>query len=259
MKTKKSDRLILVTNDDGYDAPGIEALITVMKDFGKVVVVAPIEAQSGMSHAITIKVPLRLIEVKRNDGVKMYKCSGTPVDCVKIAIDKLLNRKPDLLASGINHGINSSVSVFYSGTIAAAMEGALNDIPAMGFSLNNLKPDADFTASIEIARKITAVFLKKDLFPGKCININIPRKPLNEIKGIKVCRQAHGMWIETFDKRTDPNYRDYYWLTGSFMNYEKEAKDTDEWALRNGYATIVPMQTDLTCYESIQKMKDWKF
>jgi len=254
------ERLILVSNDDGMHASGIEALIETVRPFGKVLVVAPAEGQSGMSHAITIKVPVRVHKVRNEDepDVARYICSGTPVDCIKLAISRLANRKPDLIVSGINHGGNSSASIVYSGTMAAAMEGCVNGIPSIGFSLLDISREADFSAVKEIAREIIERVLSEPLPEGVCLNVNVPQVPISEIKGIKICRQTKGFWIEEFEKRTDPNRKDYYWLTGLFQNLEPDATDTDEWALNNDYVSIVPVKIDLTSYDTMKKIKSWE-
>jgi 5'-nucleotidase len=254
------EKLILVCNDDGIHAPGIEALIEAVRPFGKVLVVAPSEGQSGMSHAITIKVPLRIHKV-RDEGetnVTRYVCSGTPVDCVKLAISRIAERKPDLIVSGINHGGNSSASIVYSGTMAAAMEGCVNGIPSIGFSLLDVSRDADFSAVKKIVQQVIQKIIDKPLQPGVCLNVNVPQVPHEALRGIKICRQTKGLWIEEFDKRTDPNRKDYYWLTGLFQNLEPEAADTDEWALANNYVSVVPVKIDLTSYETMASLKHWE-
>lgn len=257
---KQEERpLILVTNDDGYRAKGIQALIEVVKPFGKLVIVAPAEAQSGMSHAITVKYPLRLEKYEETEDMLFYICSGTPVDCVKIAMNQLFKQKPDLLVSGINHGANSSSSVVYSGTMAAAIEGCLYEIPSIGFSLLDFSKDANFNACIRPAQKIVEKVIKKGIKPGTCLNVNIPNLPEEEIRGIRICRQNRGVWREEFDKRTDPSNKEYYWLTGEFYNLEPEAEDTDEWALHHHYISIVPVQTDLTSYPSLEAIRQWEF
>ncbi len=250
--------LILVTNDDGYKAAGIEALVEMVKPFGNVVVVAPEEGYSGMSHAITIKVPLRLKQRKHSEGVKFYTINGTPVDCVKLAMSQLFtNRLPDLLVSGINHGSNSSISIIYSGTMAAAIEGCLYNIPSIGFSLLDYDENPDFEASIEYGRIILKQVLDNGISRGCCLNVNIPVLPMKSIKGIRVTRQNKGTWREEFEKRTDPRGVDYYWLTGYFHNEEPDATDTDEYWLNNGYISVVPVQVDLTNYSEIDKIKKW--
>jgi 5'-nucleotidase len=233
-------------------------LIRAVEKLGKVVIAAPLEPQSGMSQAITVKHPLRVKKSQIN-GCDSYAINGTPTDCVKLAFNQLLPRKPDLLVSGINHGSNSSTSVLYSGTLGAALEGCVNNIPSIGFSLISYDPDADFEAAIYFTNKIVARVLAEGLPHYTCLNVNIPVSPLHEIKGIKICRQTIGFWQEEFDKRTDPGGREYYWLTGEYFNTEPQAEDTDEWALRNNYVAIVPMRIDLTCYNTLEKLKKWKF
>jgi len=255
----KEKPLILVTNDDGVTAPGIRHLIKIMKEFGEVVVVAPDSPQSGMGHAITITDNLYCdkIETEGND-YEEYSCSGTPVDCVKIATQEVLKRKPDLCVSGINHGSNSSINVIYSGTMSAAVEAGTEGIPAIGFSLLDYAMDADFGPTTEFVRKITKYILETDLRPGTVLNVNIPKLKAREIKGIKVCRQAKAHWQERYDKRQTPQGRDYYWLTGEFIN-EDVGEDTDEWALANGYVSVVPIQFDLTAHAQINKLSDLNF
>lgn len=248
--------LILVVNDDGITANGIRNLIKIMNDFGDVVVVAPDSPQSGKSHAITLEETIRCDKVKIDNGPQIeYSCSGTPVDCVKLALNKLLDRKPDLCVSGINHGSNSSINVIYSGTMSAAIEGALDGIPSIGFSLLDYSKDADFSESTAFIRHITKQVLKNGLNDGICLNVNIP-KSINQqkIRGIRVCRQARANWVEEFEERTDPKGRSYYWLTGKFINYDK-ADDTDEWALANQYVSVVPVQFDVTSHPSLASIK----
>ena len=249
--------LILVTNDDGISAPGIRALIDVVREIGDVVVVAPDGPQSGMGHAITLNSTLRCDQIHIDDGPQIeYECSGTPVDCVKLAISTILERKPDLCVSGINHGSNSSINVIYSGTMSAAVEGALEGIPSIGFSLLNYSHNADFSASKRVVKTIVEKVLKKGLPKGRCLNVNIPKLPYSDFKGFKICRQADANWVEDFDKRKDPTGRSYYWLTGSFQNFDK-GNDTDEWALANGYVSVVPVQYDITAYDCISELKSW--
>lgn len=253
------EKLILVTNDDGIEAKGLKSLIETVREFGKVIVVAPEESQSGMSHAITTKLPIRVRTVKKEEGLEIYSCSGTPVDCVKLALHQLLGRKPDMLVSGINHGSNASVSVVYSGTMAAAIEGGINKITSIGFSLLDYSADADFeTAGIYVRRIIEKVFMN-GIAEGICLNVNIPVGKENELKGIKVCRQTDGYWQEEFEKRIDPGKREYYWLTGYFSNSEPLADDTDEWALQNKFVSVVPIRIDFTSYSRIKELKKWKF
>lgn len=254
----KKKPLILVTNDDGISAPGIRALIAVMKEIGDVVVVAPDSPQSGMGHAITVNNTLYLNKINIDDDVsEEYSCSGTPVDCVKIAVHEILKRKPDLCVSGINHGSNSSINVIYSGTMSAAVEAGIEGIPAIGFSLLDYDWNADFESIKSFIRKITLEVLDHGLPEGVVLNVNFPKLKEEEIKGIKICRQAKAMWAEEFDKRKTPHGRDYYWLKGEFINQDK-GEDTDEWALSQGYISLVPVQFDLTAHHTIQNLNTWK-
>jgi 5'-nucleotidase len=254
--TKKKP-LILVTNDDGVTAPGIRALIAVMKTIGDVVVVAPDSPQSATGHAITINNTLYINKVDIDPDIETeYSCSGTPVDCVKFAVNEILHRKPDLCVSGINHGSNSSINVIYSGTMSAAVEAGIEGIPAIGFSLLDYNWDADFEPAKAYIKKITENVLENGLPDGVILNVNIPKLSEKEIKGIKICRQARAMWQEKFDKRKSPMGRDYYWLTGKFVNLDN-GEDTDEWALANGYVSVVPVQFDLTAHHAIQGLNGW--
>ena len=242
-----TEPVILVTNDDGVTAPGIRNLIEAVKDLGKVVVVAPDSPQSGMGHAITIGKPLRLdaVTLFEDIGVEAYQCSGTPVDCVKLAHDVVLHRKPDICLSGINHGSNASINVIYSGTMSAAMEAAVEGIPSAGFSLCDFNFDADFSVAAEVARKIAQRMLTEAMPEHFLLNVNIPKVKAKDFKGIKICRQADAKWAENFDKRKDPRGRDYYWMTGKFVNRDR-GEDTDIEALNSGYASIVPVRIDFT-------------
>jgi 5'-nucleotidase len=247
--------LILVTNDDGIGAPGIKALIEVAKEIGEVLVVAPDSPQSGQGHAITLEHPLRLYKVEVFEGVEAYECSGTPVDCVKMAKHLLTkDREIDLCVSGINHGSNSSINIIYSGTMSAAMEASIEKIPSIGFSLLNYRMEADFDSAKHFARQIMLDVLKNGLKNTLLLNVNIPNMKLSEIKGTKVCRQAEGHWAEEFIYNTDPNGRPYYWLSGKFT-CEDNGEDTDIWALNNGYVSIVPSMHDLTAYTALEPMK----
>jgi 5'-nucleotidase len=255
MKNKKP--LILVTNDDGISAPGIRTLIAVMETIGEVIVVAPDKPQSAMGHAITINNTLYLDKIsKENDIITQYSCSGTPVDCVKLAVNEILKRKPDLCVSGINHGSNSSINVIYSGTMSAAVEAGIEGIPAIGFSLSDYNWNADFEPIKSFVKKIVLETLEKKLQPGVILNVNFPKLKEKEIKGIKICRQAKALWVEKFDKRKTPSGKDYYWLSGEFVNQDK-GDDTDEWALENGYVSVVPVQFDLTAHHAIQQLNTW--
>ncbi len=254
--TKKP--LILVTNDDGISAPGIRALISVMKTIGDVVVVAPDSPQSATGHAITINNTLFINKVNIDPDIEQeYSCSGTPVDSVKFAVHEILKRKPDLCVSGVNHGSNSSINVIYSGTLSAAVEAGIEGIPAIGFSLLDYDWNADFEPTKTFIKKIALQVLENGLPDGVILNVNFPKLKEKEIKGIKVCRQAKAIWEERFDKRTNPQGRDYYWLTGEFVTLE-DGNDTDEWALANGYVSLVPVQFDLTAYHAMQQLNTWK-
>src|SRR6476469_7098179 len=225
-RLKKDRPVILITNDDGITAPGIQTLAAAVKDLGKVVVVAPDKPQSGMGHAITIGHPLRMTSVHMFDGIDAYQCSGTPVDCVKLAVDKVLHRKPDICLSGINHGANHSINVIYSGTMSAALEAAIESIPSIGFSLLDYSIEADFTAARIYARQLTELVLKKKMDKHLVLNVNIPALPADQLRGIRLCRQAYAKYEEEFDERHDPHGKKYYWLTGDFLNFDK-GRDTD--------------------------------
>ena len=257
MKTNKP--LILIINDDGITAPGIRNLISLMNELGEVVVVAPDGPQSGMGHAITLNSTLRADNVKIGEGPQQeYSVSGTPVDCVKLAVNVILDRKPDMIVSGINHGSNSSINVIYSGTMSAAVEGALEGIPSIGFSLCDFSWEADFTTGKPFITSIAKEVLKKGLPDGTCLNVNIPKANGEPYKGIKVCRQARANWEEEFDARKDPRGRNYYWLTGKFVNYD-HGQDTDEWALENNYISVVPITIDLTAHHAMQSLNAYNF
>ncbi len=244
--------LILISNDDGITAPGILHLVSIARRIGRVVVVAPNSPQSGKGHAITIGDPLRLdrstlFQDEAPDEVEAYECSGTPADCVKLAKHHVLRgRRPDLVLSGINHGSNSSISVLYSGTMSAAIEAAIEGLPAIGFSLGEYGHDADFSHTTPIVEEVIRLALERGLPPGVALNVNLPKRRAGEpILGLKVCRQANAKWQEEFEEREDPYRRRYYWMSGQFINFDDGA-DTDEWALANNYASVVPCQFDLT-------------
>lgn len=245
--------LILASNDDGITSPGITHLIECMKELGDVIVVAPDKPQSAMGHAITINEPIRLTKVDIHAGVDAWQCSGTPVDCVKLAIDKLLPRKPDLMVSGINHGSNSSINVIYSGTMSAAVEASIDGMKAIGFSLCDYSYEADFNPVMPFIKKIAEKVLQNELPYGTLLNVNIPK---GNIQGIKICRQAVARWKEEFDERTDPFGRNYYWMTGKFVNMD-HGEDTDEWALSHGFISVVPTMFDLTDHGRIGVLNNW--
>ncbi len=252
--------LILVTNDDGIDSRGIRFLVSIMKNFGEVVVVAPDSPQSGMGHAITVGDKLRLVKSDLFGSIASYKCSGTPADCVKIAKHHLLKtRKIDLITSGINHGSNSSISVLYSGTMSAAIEGAIENTASIGFSLCDFDPNASLSHSEPYINEIINNTLKNGLPEGVALNVNIPSKSDKKIKGIKICKQANAYWEEIFDKRLDPYGREYYWMVGNFVNHDKTI-DNDELAITNNYVSIVPCKFDLTSRKGMEFLKNkWSF
>lgn len=245
--------LILITNDDGITSPGIRALVDAVKDLGEVVIIAPDSPQSGMGHAITINKPLR---IDRNDlygDIESYHCSGTPVDCVKLAHHQILRRLPDIVLSGINHGSNAAINVLYSGTMSAAVEGAIEGIPSIGFSLLDYSYHADFSHCKPYVQQITKQVLSNKMPSGTLLNVNFPK---DQIKGLKICRQAKSKWKEDFEERLDPAGRKYFWLIGKFINLDN-GNDTDEAALSEGFASIVPTQFDLTSYDSMDMIKSW--
>lgn len=253
-----SKPLILVSNDDGITSKGIRVLISVMKKLGEVVVVAPDSPQSGMGHAITIGETLRLYEEDIFEDVVAYKSSGTPADCVKLAKHYVLkDRTPDLVVSGINHGSNTSISVLYSGTMSAAIEGALEGLPSIGFSLCDYSSKAEFSHVEEWVEKIARQVLERGIPKGIALNVNFPPKRNEPIQGIKVCRQADAKWQEEFTERYDPTGRKYFWMAGNFVNFD-HGEDNDEWAIANNYVAIVPCQYDLTAHHAISLInKDW--
>jgi 5'-nucleotidase len=247
--------LILVTNDDGIFSPGITFLSKVASRYGCVVVVAPDKPQSGMGHAITINSTLRIQKTNYHNAEIEFSCSGTPVDCVKMAVNHILKKRPDLVLSGINHGSNSSINVIYSGTMSAAIEGALEGTPSIGFSLCDYSIEADFSQAEKFIASLIEQSLRHKMPKGVCLNVNIPKLKAEDIKGIKIVRQAKANWVERFEERKDPYGRNYYWLTGEFVNFEPESLDTDEWALANGYISVVPTQADLTAHSILNDLK----
>jgi len=250
--------IILITNDDSIYANGIKALAEAALPFGRVVVVAPNKPQSGMGHAITINQPLRINKVNFIEGVEAYTTDGTPVDCIKLAVDKILHRKPDVCLSGINHGANHSINVIYSGTMSAAMEAAIEGIPSIGFSLLDYDANANFT----LTKKVVAILLQQylqrinELDEHLLLNVNIPKINEEDFKGIKMCRQAYAKYNEDFIERQDPHGNNYYWLTGVFNNKD-EGTDTDVWALANNYASVVPVTIDFTDYKNLKTIQNW--
>lgn len=247
--------LILVTNDDGIFAGGIRCLIEIAQELGEVYVMAPDAPQSATGHAITIREPLRFQRAKEFPNIEAYKCSGTPVDCVKLARGVLLNdKKIDLCVSGINHGSNASTNIIYSGTMAAAMEASMEGINSIGFSLLDFSEEADFGPCRKYVKAIMEYVLKNSMEGGNLLNVNIPKLPASEIKGIKICRQANAKWVEVFEEKKDPMGHSYYWLTGKFANFD-ERSDIDIKALEKGYISIVPAMHDLTNTEAMEPLK----
>lgn len=245
---------ILITNDDGVEAGGIKALIEAASEFGDIYVVAPEKPQSGMSHAITVNGSIHVKKIVMNETKIAYKCTGTPVDCVKLALNELMDVKPDLCLSGINHGSNSSISVLYSGTMSAAIEASIEGIPSVGFSFLDWSKEADFTAAKKVVKKLIKLLLKTPLKPQTLLNVNIPAVEIDKIKGFKICRQAKGKWVEEFEKKMDHQNNPYYILSGYFKDQDGK-EDTDEWALKNNYVSVVPVQIDMTCYKTLQNSK----
>lgn len=254
MAVKKQKPIILITNDDDITSKGIRSLVEAVQDLGTVVVVAPDRPQSGMGHAITIGSPLRMNKMNLFGDIEAWQTSGTPVDCVKLAVDKILHRKPDICLSGINHGANHSINVIYSGTMSAAMEASIEGIPSIGFSLLDYSYDADFTAAKQTVHTIVSAVLNKKIDKHFLLNVNIPALPPEKIKGIKICKQAYAKYEEKFSERLDPHGKKYYWLTGEFKNFDK-GRDTDVWALEHGYVSAVPVQFDLTNYSLKKKLE----
>lgn len=249
--TKKP--LILITNDDGNNAPGLRKLISLVKDLGDIIVIASEHPMSGMAHAVTIQNPLRVRLIKEEPGYKEYLTTGTPVDNVKLGKHKLAGRLPDLILSGINHGSNAAVNIIYSGTMGAVLEGAIDKVPGIGFSLNDFNHNADFSHVDNYVISITKKVLRDGLPAGICLNVNFPVKSSEALKGIKVCRQADARWVEEFEERTDPYGRTYYWLAGRFENGD-DRHDTDERAMADNYVSVVPSHTDFTAHDYVNKL-----
>lgn len=252
----KERPLMLLSNDDGFSAPGLAFLVDVLRPLGDLIVCAPDTARSGMSAAITATVPLRMRLISEEPGLTIYKTNGTPVDCVKLALNYLFkDRKPDAMFSGINHGTNASVAIHYSGTLGAVIEACINDIPAVGLSLDSHTWNADFEPSRPLIRCLAEQVLSKGLPRGSCLNVNIPNT--SDLKGLRLCRQARGRWVEEFDERKHPRGDHYYWLTGNFYNDEPESEDTDMHAMKEGYVAVVPSCIDMTDYRLMQQMQGW--
>ena len=252
-----SKPLIFITNDDGYQSKGIKSLVDSVKDLGRILLVSPDGPQSGMGHAISVNKPVRCNKIDFFSSINAYSCTGTPVDCVKMGLFLLKGKKPDLILSGINHSSNVSTNVLYSGTMSAAIEGALAGIPSVGYSLTDYSEDADFDYSMKVVRLISKKVMNEGLKLKTCLNVNIPNVKEDEINGIKACRQGRAFWNDTYEHRKDPLGKDYYWLTGSFDSKET-FHDTDISYLKNNYVTIVPTQYNLTCHSSVEELKKWK-
>lgn len=251
----KERPLLLLSNDDGFNAKGICELVKVLRPLADLVVVAPDGPRSGSSGAITSIQPLQFSLVQQEPGLSVYKCTGTPVDCIKLALFDIVTRVPSMVIGGINHGDNSSVNVHYSGTMGVVIEGCLKGFPSVGFSLCNHSADADFSPVLPFVRSIVETVLEKGLPAGTCLNVNFP--DTDQIEGVRICRQTNGVWINEFIKKECPDGGIDYQLTGDYCNFEVGVKDTDRWALDNGYVAITPTQVDMTAYALMEEMKSW--
>lgn len=245
--------LVLISNDDGYQAKGINELVKMIADMGDIIVCAPDGGRSGKSRAFSMEM-LTMSKVSEKDNVQVWKCSGTPVDCVKMAYHQICPRKPNLVIGGINHGDNASTNAHYSGTVGIVIEGAMKGIPSIAFSLCDYSNDADFSPMRPLVRQLVEKALKEGMPHYVCLNVNYPL--VDECKGVKVCRMAHGHWRKEVDKCSHPsrNY-DYYWMTGYYQNDEPEAEDTDNWALNHGYASITPVTVDITAHDYLEQLR----
>lgn len=250
--------LILISNDDGVQAKGIHELTDVLSAVGDVVVMAPDRARSGAGCSITPHEPLRFQVLSVRPGLKVCACNGTPVDCVKLALVKAVDRKPDLVVGGINHGDNSSVSVHYSGTMGIVLEGCMKGIPSIGFSLCDFSADADFSATHDYIRCMAERVQADGLPAGVCLNVNFPRHEGHGYAGVKVCRMARGTWGNEWFEARHPRGGNYFWLTGSFRNEEPEDTETDAWALANNFVAVTPVQVDMTAYRALSELKSWE-
>lgn len=254
---EKKKPLILISNDDGYHAKGLRSLVGMVGCLGDVIVCAPEAARSGFSRAFSATTPLRLKLRRQCEGAEVWSCSGTPVDCVKIALSELCGgRLPDMVIGGINHGDNSSVNTHYSGTMGVTLEGCMKHIPSVAFSLCDYRDDADFEPLAPLVKQITKRVLSEGLPEGVCLNVNFPLA--DSYAGVRVCRMASGTWSREVVKCHHPRGYDYYWMTGEYTNDEPSAADTDAWALAHGYVVITPTRVDVTDYEMIEQMKGWQ-
>ncbi len=251
---RNKEPLILVTNDDGYQSKGIVSLTEAMRGLGEIIVFAPHMHRSGMSSAITADYPIRAWLHKKEEDHVVYACNGTPSDCVKLALNEFVDRKPDLLVSGINHGSNAGISVIYSGTVGAAIEGAIFNVPSIAYSLCDFNPDADFSEVAYIARSLSSKVLEKGLPRGVCLNVNVPA---GKVRGVKVTTQTYGKWVNEYYRAKDGAGKDVFWMSGSFENWEKENRHNDEWAIANGYAAVVPVKIDMTAYDFLPQLLEW--
>ncbi|MBR1410587.1 MAG: 5'/3'-nucleotidase SurE [Prevotella sp.] len=259
--------LLLISNDDGYQAKGINCLIDMLKDIADIIVCAPDDARSGFSRAFSAGIPLRLQQRRKEEGIEVWSCNGTPVDCVKMALAELCDRKPDMVIGGINHGDNASVNTHYSGTMGVTIEGCLKYIPSVAFSLCDHRADADFEPLRPYVREITQRVLNEGLPKGVCLNVNFPgvdsmsglvsEDVCSHYLGVKVCRMAFGTWFNEVTKCHHPRGYDYWWMIGHYRNDEPEAEDTDNWALTHGYVAITPTRIDVTAYEAMEQIKAW--
>ena len=252
METKKP--LILISNDDGYQAKGINELIRMVRDYGDVLVCAPDGPRSGQACAFSATTPLTLTLKHQEDGVQIWACNGSPVDCVKMALAELCPRKPDLVIGGINHGDNASVNTHYSGTMGVTLEGCMKYIPSLAFSLCDYRADANFTPLEPYIRKMTQQVLSEGLPQGVCLNVNFPVIEGN-YKGVRICRMSRGTWRNEVTRCHHPRGYDYWWMVGHYQNDEPEAMDTDRWALDHGYVAITPTRVDVTDYEAMEELK----
>lgn len=248
--------LILVSNDDGYHAKGINSLLGVLKEFGDVIAVAPHTGRSGKGCSITSEIPVKLTKVQSGPGLEIYSCTGTPCDCIKLACHAVVPRKPDLVVGGINHGDNSAVNAHYSGTMGVVLEGCMKGIPSIAFSLCSHDADADFTPTFDVIRKVVRNVLQHGLPVGSCLNVNFPDIP--QYKGVKVCRQARGSWVNEWGAHNHPRGGEWWWLTGEFVTTENDER-ADRVALDNGYVAITPTTIDLTDYRLLEDMQSWEF
>lgn len=261
-QTERAERpLILISNDDGYMSKGINCLVDMLRDMADIVVCAPEGARSGYSCAFSAELPLRLNHRHSEEGVDIWSCNGTPVDCVKMALANIVDRWPAMVVGGINHGDNSSVNAHYSGTMGVVLEGCMKYIPSVAFSLCDYREDADFEPMRPLVRSITQRVLKEGLQRGVCLNVNFPlmESKVEGYKGVRVCRMAFGRWVNETVMCHHVRGYDYWWMAGNYVSDEAEAEDTDRWALNHGYVAITPTQIDVTHYGVMQTLKEWDF